>query len=125
MDLWSCEKLLNMAEQVLGPDVAGHPVWNLRVKTPNNEATLVPWHQDSAYFSEDSYDHMVLTAWIPFLDTDQHNGGMQVAQTLVSCLNPRSMSTVWFVGHPPQSRARRGGASHLLQPWLLVCHDGG
>ena len=87
MDLWSCEKLLNMAEQVLGPDVAGHPVWNLRVKTPNNEATLVPWHQDSAYFSEDSYDHMVLTAWIPFLDTDQHNGGMQVAQTLVSCFD--------------------------------------
>ena len=45
MDLWSCDKLVNMAEQVLGPDVAGHPVWNLRVKTPRNDATLVPWHQ--------------------------------------------------------------------------------
>ena len=45
MDLWSCEKLLNMAEQFIGPDVAGHPVWNLRVKTPHNEATTVPWHQ--------------------------------------------------------------------------------
>lgn len=43
--LWSCDKFLNMAEQVLGPDVAGHPVWNLRVKTPKNDATTVPWHQ--------------------------------------------------------------------------------
>ena len=23
----------------------GHPVWNLRTKTPQNEATTVPWHQ--------------------------------------------------------------------------------
>ena len=33
---------------------------------------------DSAYFSADSYDHMVVTTWIPFLDTNAGNGGMQV-----------------------------------------------
>ena len=30
--LWSDEKLLNVAEQIVGPDIAGHPVWNLRTK---------------------------------------------------------------------------------------------
>lgn len=78
MDLWSSNKLVNLAEQILGPDVAGHPVWNLRVKTPNNDATVVPWHQDAAYFSADSYDHMILSAWIPFLDTNEKNGGMRM-----------------------------------------------
>lgn len=45
MTLWSNEKLLNMVEQIVGPDIIGHPVWNLRVKTPKNDATVVPWHQ--------------------------------------------------------------------------------
>ncbi len=35
-----------MMEQILGTkDISGHPVWNLRSKTPQNEATTVPWHQ--------------------------------------------------------------------------------
>lgn len=80
MDVWQDERLLNMVEQIIGPDIAGHPVWNLRVKTPHNLATDVPWHQDAAYFSEDSYDHMVVTAWIPFLDTHAENGTMQMVK---------------------------------------------
>ena len=31
-DLWADERLLNVAEQIVGPEVAGHPVWNLRAK---------------------------------------------------------------------------------------------
>ena len=30
--LWSDERLLNVAEQLVGPEIAGHPVWNLRCK---------------------------------------------------------------------------------------------
>ncbi|XP_076099551.1 uncharacterized protein LOC143069006 isoform X2 [Mytilus galloprovincialis] len=45
-DLWSNERILNVMEQILGPDIKGHPVWNIRTKTPQNEATTVPWHQD-------------------------------------------------------------------------------
>ena len=45
-DLWANEKLLNLVEQILGTsDIVGNPVWNLRTKTPQNEATTVPWHQ--------------------------------------------------------------------------------
>lgn len=44
-DLWTNERLLNVVEQLIGPDIAGNPVWNLRTKTPKNEATTVPWHQ--------------------------------------------------------------------------------
>eukprot|EP00794_Sanderia_malayensis_P012087 gene12087-13333_t len=30
--VWSHEKLLNIVEQIIGPDISGHPVWNLRTK---------------------------------------------------------------------------------------------
>ncbi len=46
--LWSSETLLSIAKQLLGPDIAGHPVWNLRTKVPNQEQVTVPWHQDTA-----------------------------------------------------------------------------
>lgn len=44
-ELWSNERILNGVEQLIGPDIQGHPVWNLRTKCPNNSSTTVPWHQ--------------------------------------------------------------------------------
>ncbi|CAH1786911.1 unnamed protein product [Owenia fusiformis] len=77
-DLWSNEKLLNMMEQLIGPNIAGHPVWNLRPKVPQNEATTVPWHQDCGYLDSDSYSVLQPTAWIPLLDATEKNGCLQV-----------------------------------------------
>ncbi|XP_033734117.1 uncharacterized protein LOC117323176 [Pecten maximus] len=77
-NLWTNERLLNVVEQLIGPDIAGHPVWNLRTKTPQNEATTVPWHQDCAYLDTDSYKVLQPTAWIPLVDADERNGCMQV-----------------------------------------------
>jgi len=44
-DLWSNPRMLNLIEQLIGKDIAGHPVWNMRTKTPNSRAMDVPWHQ--------------------------------------------------------------------------------
>jgi len=38
-----------MIEQVLRPDIAGMPNWNLRTKTPMNEELTVPWHQGKSF----------------------------------------------------------------------------
>ncbi|XP_074644175.1 phytanoyl-CoA dioxygenase domain-containing protein 1 homolog [Tubulanus polymorphus] len=77
-DLWSDERLLNIVEQLIGPDIAGHPVWNLRTKTPGSIATTVPWHQDSAYLDTDSYTTLTPTAWIPLIDANDENGCLQM-----------------------------------------------
>ncbi|XP_069117186.1 phytanoyl-CoA dioxygenase domain-containing protein 1 homolog [Argopecten irradians] len=77
-DLWTNERLLNVIEQLIGPEIAGHPLWNLRTKIPQNEATTVPWHQDSAYLDNKSYKVLQPTAWIPLLDSTVENGCMQV-----------------------------------------------
>ena len=44
-NVWSFPPLVNIAEQLVGPNVVGHSVWNLRVKLPNSETEVVPWHQ--------------------------------------------------------------------------------
>ncbi|XP_076090854.1 putative alpha-ketoglutarate-dependent hypophosphite dioxygenase [Mytilus galloprovincialis] len=77
--LWSNERLLNVVEQLIGPDIVGHPVWNLRSKVPKNEATIVPWHQDAGYLDNDSYKVMQPTAWIPLIDANEKNGCLQIA----------------------------------------------
>ncbi|KAK3092873.1 hypothetical protein FSP39_008180 [Pinctada imbricata] len=49
-NIWSNERLLNVVEQLIGPDIMGHPVWNLRTKVPHHEETTVPWHQGKLWY---------------------------------------------------------------------------
>jgi len=50
-NLWCNPRMLNVVEQLIGPDIAGHPVWNMRTKTPNSKAMDVPWHQGTVLFT--------------------------------------------------------------------------
>eukprot|EP00746_Dinoflagellata_sp_MGD_P167190 gnl/MRDRNA2_/MRDRNA2_97624_c0_seq1.p1 gnl/MRDRNA2_/MRDRNA2_97624_c0~~gnl/MRDRNA2_/MRDRNA2_97624_c0_seq1.p1 ORF type:complete len:423 (+),score=74.57 gnl/MRDRNA2_/MRDRNA2_97624_c0_seq1:96-1364(+) len=83
--VWGHPQLMAIASQILGSesDIMGHPVWNLRCKTPENlsmgQAT-VPWHQDNAYLDEECWDKLQVTAWVPLVDTNLHNGCMQVVR---------------------------------------------
>ena len=78
--LWSSGKLLDMVENWVGKDIAGHPVWNIRSKTPKTVRMTVPWHQDSAYLEEGAEKTTQPAAWIPFLDVNENNGCMQVVK---------------------------------------------
>ena len=77
--LWCNKRLLNMIEQLIGPNIAGNPVWNLRPKTPKNTFGIVPWHQDNAYFEPIALHTLIPTTWIPLIDATLDNGCMQVA----------------------------------------------
>lgn len=78
--VWSYPKLLHIVEQLVGPNIIGHTVWNLRVKLPHNESEVVPWHQDNGYLLESSLETMMPTAWVPLLDTSAANGGMEMVR---------------------------------------------
>ncbi len=77
-NLWSSPKLLDVVEQMLGTEIAGHPVWNLRSKTPRNPLVTVPWHQDTAYLAAGCETTFQPTAWIPLVDANGLNGTLQV-----------------------------------------------
>ncbi|CAF1597011.1 unnamed protein product [Adineta ricciae] len=80
--LWASDALLRVAKQLLGPDIAGHPVWNLRTKVPNQEQATVPWHQDTAYLDKECWNVLQVTAWIPLLDANRENGFLQMNSVL-------------------------------------------
>ena len=75
--LWSSSKLLDIVEQFIGPDVAGHPIFAIRSKVPSTRLLTVPWHQDTAYYLADSELTDQITCWVPFEDVDVENGCMQ------------------------------------------------
>ena len=79
-DLWGSTEMLDIIEQILGPEIAGHPVWNLRSKTPLNPLATVPWHQDTAYLAPGAEQTLQPTAWIPLIDANSVNGTLQVVR---------------------------------------------
>ncbi|GAQ78590.1 hypothetical protein KFL_000150440 [Klebsormidium nitens] len=76
--LWTDPRLMSVARQLLGDDIGGHPVWNLRPKTPQQEQATVPWHQDAAYLDKVAWEVHQVTAWIPLVPASERNGCMQV-----------------------------------------------
>ena len=114
-DLWSNNRLLNAVEQFIGPDIAGHPVWNLRTKTPVNEETTVPWHQDNAYLDTTCLSTLQPTAWIPLLDTNKENGCMQVVRgghrRGVTATHTCCAGNTWYVDLPPKEIEETLGVS--------------
>ena len=77
-ELWGSSHLLDVVAQMLGDEIAGHPVWNIRSKTPRNPLVTVPWHQDTAYLAEGCHTTFQPTAWIPLVNADRVNGTLQV-----------------------------------------------
>ena len=72
------KELLDVVEQILGPEgFAGHPVWNLRSKTPLNPLATVPWHRRRPIDTGAEHAHQP-TAWIPLIDANAVNGTLQV-----------------------------------------------
>ena len=77
-ELITNRKLLDVAESLCGEALIASSVYRLRPKIPHYSYGAVPWHQDSAYF-EPYCDHgLVLTMWIPLVDTDAGNGCLWV-----------------------------------------------
>lgn len=89
------ERLLDIAETLLGPDITCNPIQHIRPKLPaslTGEGTgfyNVPWHQDAAVTWEEADSSNILTFWIPLVDATVENGCMEV------------MPGAWKMGYLP------------------------
>jgi phytanoyl-CoA hydroxylase len=70
--------VLDVVEQLVGPEIRFHPQSNLRAKLPGHQEGMVPWHQDSVGLSPDSEKTLMVNFWIPLVDVSMDMGGMQV-----------------------------------------------
>jgi hypothetical protein len=76
--LMTNSKLLDVAEQLCGPELIASSVYRLRPKVPSHDWSPVPWHQDSGYFEEYCDKSLILTVWLPLVDATEERGCMWV-----------------------------------------------
>jgi len=71
--------LLNIVESLIGPEILAHPQFNIRAKMPDQQSTVIPWHQDLAYLvSEEAGETLVVNLWIPLVRAHAEHGCMQL-----------------------------------------------
>lgn len=72
-------KLLAKVGALLGTEeIVASSVYRIRPKLPNLGRGIVPWHQDSGYFAEHCDTQLIITCWVPLVDTTVANGCMQI-----------------------------------------------
>ncbi len=84
-------RLTDIIASILGPEVWAHGDYWIRPKVPTDPITTLAWHQDSNYYlgkgDSDDYEGditatqgKVLTAWVPFVDVNEHNGCLKLVR---------------------------------------------
>jgi len=77
-DLITHPKLLRAVSSLIGPEIVASSVYRIRPKVPGVGRGVVPWHQDSGYFSAHCDRHLILTCWIPLVHATVENGCMEI-----------------------------------------------
>lgn len=78
------EKLLDLAESLIGPELLCSPIQHLRPKLPSgltprgSDPHVVHWHQDAGVTWEEADPYFILTMWIPLVDATPENGCLRV-----------------------------------------------
>jgi len=85
--LFFCPRVLDLAEQILGPEIRLYPNYTVRPKLPDDAKTLVLWHQDAAYTQINSpvigahnmsaNDLRMMNVWTGIVPARPENGCMQ------------------------------------------------
>jgi len=77
--LISNQKLVDIASQLVNSDeIIASAVYRLRPKIPNYAYGEVPWHQDSSYFEPYCDGSLILTCWVPLVDSTLDRGCLYV-----------------------------------------------
>lgn len=80
-------RLLDLIEDVIGPEIYANPVQHIRMKLPpravakngyNGLVSRVPWHQDNGVILPEADESHILTVWIPLNEATIENGCLQV-----------------------------------------------
>ncbi len=83
------ERLLDVVEQFIGPEIYSNPVQHVRLKPPEHRCPwdadaeqiqlgITPWHQDNGVVTEDADDTEMLTVWFPLWDAPVEAGCLEV-----------------------------------------------
>ncbi|SHI06077.1 phytanoyl-CoA dioxygenase family protein [Marivita hallyeonensis] len=86
-NMLTCPQLLDMVEDLIGPEITSNPIQHVRLKPPSRtlrttETTAhimaTDWHQDRAVAHEDGDHTKMVTVWLAITDATLDNGCLQV-----------------------------------------------
>lgn len=78
------DRLLDMVERLVGPEVTCSPIQHTRAKLPSgvtpsgSDPHVAPWHQDAGVTWEEADPHFILTVWLPLCAATPENGCLQI-----------------------------------------------
>ncbi len=96
-DMVTSPRLLDMVEDLIGPEITSNPIQHVRLKPP--ERLLNPdeirahvggtdWHQDRAVALEEADQTDMVTVWLAITDATVENGCLQVIPNKAEALLP-------------------------------------
>lgn len=80
-------RLLDLVEDICGPEIYSNPVQHIRMKLPKRAVaadctsglvTKIPWHQDNGVILPEADRSSILTVWLPVTEATVENGCLQV-----------------------------------------------
>jgi ectoine hydroxylase-related dioxygenase (phytanoyl-CoA dioxygenase family) len=80
-------RLLDLVEEMIGPEIFSNPVQHIRMKLPSRVVpegctsgliTRIPWHQDNGVIMPEADAATILTVWLPLVDATVENGCLAV-----------------------------------------------
>ena len=126
------ERLLDLAEQIIGPEISVSPVGHIRMKLP--EHTLeggedglmakIPWHQDNGVLLPEADHSRILTVWLPINAATIENGCLQVIPTPATKELIEHCPTGFGGPHVPDSALERPPVPLPMRPGsVLLMHS--
>lgn len=94
-DMVTNPALLDVVEQLIGPEITSNPIQHVRIKPPTTtlrgdevraHITATDWHQDRAVALEEADKTEMVTVWLAITDATIENGCLQVAPGKVGML---------------------------------------
>jgi phytanoyl-CoA hydroxylase len=85
--LLTAPRLLDLVEDLIGPEIYSNPVQHIRMKLPKHAVakasysglvSRIPWHQDSGVILPEADESTILTVWLPLNRATIENGCLQV-----------------------------------------------
>ena len=80
-------RLLDVVQDIVGPEIYSNPVQHIRMKLPqralakesyNGLVAKIPWHQDNGVILPEADEATILTVWMPLNEATVSNGCLQV-----------------------------------------------
>jgi ectoine hydroxylase-related dioxygenase (phytanoyl-CoA dioxygenase family) len=96
------DRILNVVEQLIGPEITSNPIQHVRIKPPEHvlpksetraHVTSTDWHQDMGVTLEEADNTNMVTVWLAITDAQIEHGCLQVAPGRRSELLPHCLKT--------------------------------